>query len=48
MYRLAQCKNVVQISHKMVRCYTESVKYGIFGVKYLFHKVMDSSESFYV
>jgi len=43
MYRLAQYKNVVKISHKVVRCYTEYIKCGIFGVKSLFHKVMDSS-----
>jgi len=35
MYRLAQYKNVVRISHKVVRCFTESVECGIFGVKSL-------------
>jgi len=33
MYRLAQYKNVVRISHKAVRYYTDSVECGIFGVK---------------
>lgn len=39
VYKLAQYKNVVRISHKGVRCYAESVKYGSFGVKSLFHKL---------
>jgi hypothetical protein len=46
MYRLAHYKNILRISHKVVRCYTESVKCGIFGVKSLFHNVMDSIYSF--
>jgi hypothetical protein len=43
MYRLAQYKNVVRILRKVVGCYIESVKCGIFGVKSLFHKVTDNS-----